>query len=289
MGTHRIHVVALTTFLGIVEVQLAGCGMSSCIAEGTLISTPEGVRPTESLRPGDRVVSLDAGGEQAVSIVVGIRQATATRPLQINLSNDQSLVTTAEHPIWTETGWIEAGSLANEAVISTESGSAQVAFVRPINRPLRVYDLTVSPHENFYANGVLVHNKTVAQRPRRDDFTGEWIMRGEFDVWYVFTFHADGSGTVEYASRDLSAQGQKYVRKPLEFVSWSVKDYDVEVRVKRWTGELLVMKGFAGHYGLTTSQTFTLDGMLVERPERLLMQLEALGVRGVPNHPAQSQ
>ena len=58
--------------------------------------------------------------------------------------------------------WVEAGDLAPGArVMKLDRGALREATLvskTPFARVADVFDLTVSPHHDFFAGGVLVHN-----------------------------------------------------------------------------------------------------------------------------------
>jgi len=90
-----------------------GCAMACtyCVEEGTMISTPSGSVPVETIQEGSLVLSYDSCSKQLVSARV---QAAASRQVEevYELEVDgKTLVVTGEHPILTQRGWVEAQHL----------------------------------------------------------------------------------------------------------------------------------------------------------------------------------
>jgi hypothetical protein len=131
-----------------------------CVAEGTLVATPEGSVPVQGLRLGDTVLSRDAAGSARTSTVVGLRSGVATFSLRLALESGGPLVVTPTHPIALQNGWTEAGALRPGQLLETSTGLSGLVRVEGLEGPVTVYDISVEPHRTFFANGVLVHNKT---------------------------------------------------------------------------------------------------------------------------------
>jgi hypothetical protein len=125
--------------------------MPHCIVAGTLIDTPSGPRAIETLASGDEVWTRG----RALGRVVATHPSWALEHLEIVMDDGRVLRATAEHPVATGAGWTRAGSLrVGEGIVS----------IRVVRGPVRVYDLEVEPDPTFFAGGVLVHNKTPAER-----------------------------------------------------------------------------------------------------------------------------
>ncbi len=78
-----------------------------CMPAGTMISTPTGDKPIESLKVGDQVVGLDLETDTV--------EATGQRQVQeiyeLELEDGTTLRATGEHPILTQRGWVEVQNL----------------------------------------------------------------------------------------------------------------------------------------------------------------------------------
>lgn len=173
MRTIRLLVAAALAVL--VLWLLAGC-MPHCVVEGTMIATPAGEVPVEAVRVGDTVLSVNRDGRLSAGEVTGVRSAIRSTHLTITFADGQVLHVTNEHPIRLPDGrFVTAGSLGAGQPVSSVSGTTDVLSIGRVTRPARVYDLSVSPHETFIADGIVVHNKTVAQPATRQELNGTWI------------------------------------------------------------------------------------------------------------------
>lgn len=77
--------------------------IDECFVAGTPVNTPDGPVPIEKLRPGDTVTT--EFGPRSITRV-GRRYTNETVTLE--LSDGRRLVTTPEHPIFTDVGWVPA-------------------------------------------------------------------------------------------------------------------------------------------------------------------------------------
>jgi hypothetical protein len=165
---------------------------------GTLVLTPLGPVPIESILPGDEVVSVDAEtGAPVVAKVLGVSRGIAAEPcseVTVDAGNRGSegfaahgletftatdghpflvlsgerldLRGDAEHvplyePLGTARGrWVRAAELLPGDTVATRSGSATVVRVAPHARPEVVYNLHVEGTARYLvgACGVVVHN-----------------------------------------------------------------------------------------------------------------------------------
>lgn len=96
---------------GDVRDQRKGC---ICFVTGTLVDTPEGKKPIESLKPGDKV--LNAIG---VGIVKRTGERRAKTIVRVTLNDGRTADCTPEHPFFTRRGWVQAIDLnKNDVVVS---------------------------------------------------------------------------------------------------------------------------------------------------------------------------
>jgi hypothetical protein len=109
-----------------------------CFAAGTMISTPGGLRPIETLRDGE-FVSTPFGAKSIIA--TGCRVSDIVR---LQLSNGAEIKCTPDHPFWTDQGWVEAEKLTIERLmiegetkgwrIPSRSGhSGHAPFIRSFN------------------------------------------------------------------------------------------------------------------------------------------------------------
>jgi predicted lipid-binding transport protein (Tim44 family) len=150
-----------TFFAGGVAVHNKGGG-SGCFPAGTMIRTPAGPTPIETLSAGDRVRTVDASGE---TVEAGVEKLFATRSAVITIETDRgTLRTTREHPVGLPGGlFLEAGKLRpGQKVLIWSDGSLNPAGVIGISTQAGeevVFNLSVGQPHTFLAGNFLVHNK----------------------------------------------------------------------------------------------------------------------------------
>jgi Pretoxin HINT domain len=140
----------------------------SCFARGTPIATPAGDVPIEQIRIGDEVLAYSFPQQRVVSSIVTDFIEHRERPvLRLGTSAGPALQVTPEHPVYV----VDAGRFrpAAEATVGTRllalisPGAAAPAAVEIRDevalQAATVYDLTVDSFHNYFAAGVLVHNK----------------------------------------------------------------------------------------------------------------------------------
>jgi hypothetical protein len=145
-------------------------GPDSCFAAGTPIATPSGHRPIEELELGDLVLAYDEPTGRVVP-----RPVTATfvhldqRVGSLLLSDGRVMRVTANHPIYLpdQQRYAAAGELAGDERLLALSGSAQTSSLiagafQASTAAATVYNITVAGEHNYFAEGVLVHNKSDA-------------------------------------------------------------------------------------------------------------------------------
>lgn len=144
----------------------------TCLAAGTPVDTEHGPRPIEQLRPGDRVWSFDLeSGRPLLTTVQAIHHGEVSAVLEIN----SILSATAEHPVYANGEWIPAGRLRQgDLVIGRDESHLLAITPRLLSRRTAVLDLTVDEPHNFFAGGLLVHNKS------------EGLAGAFFDRWRLF-------------------------------------------------------------------------------------------------------
>lgn len=130
-----------------------------CFAPGTLVSTPAGPRPIESLRLGDHVLAPQPDGRLVSAPVTGVYLNYT--PLLVLQTDAGDLRTTEEHPLLAASGgFLPAAQLGAGTRLARADGT--FATVRSVTRhtePGPVYTLQVDGPHTFVAAGFVVHNK----------------------------------------------------------------------------------------------------------------------------------
>jgi hypothetical protein len=158
-----------------------GCDQNrsyTCFAAGTRIATPAGEVTIEALQVGDAVLAFDeASGAVVPSTVTAVFRHEDSRLGLLTLDDGQALRVTAEHPIYcpTSRSYRPAGELQAGGALLRLSQSQPADAPRqdvqlsqttlrqplaPLPDPQTVYNISVATYENYFADGLLVHNKT---------------------------------------------------------------------------------------------------------------------------------
>lgn len=148
---------------------LSRAQLFTCIAQGTLVATPSGSRPIETLQRGAPVWSFDtARGERQLSRVVERVSLGERRVIELA----PGLRVTPEHPVWVDDVWRHAGEVTTGARLLGMLGPIE-ATPREAGRAT-VYDLEVEAPHTFFAGGVLVHNKAAESPQARGIRLNDW-------------------------------------------------------------------------------------------------------------------
>jgi hypothetical protein len=132
-----------------------------CLVEGTLVDTPLGPRSIEDLEVGDVVWSSSPSGTITPGTVQSVERHFVLAYSRVTLKDGASLDVTGSHPLRSARGWVAAGTLSADDTLVGIDGTVVPASIETVLAPAAVYDISVFPHANFFAEGVLVHNKSV--------------------------------------------------------------------------------------------------------------------------------
>ncbi|HRI48592.1 MAG TPA: Hint domain-containing protein [Pseudomonadota bacterium] len=144
-----------------------------CLVAGTMISTPAGPLPIEKLQPGQQVFAYNEERRCiTVRAVTQIFRHKDRRYGRLTLDGGRCLLLTDSHPIYlaNRAAYVAAGEVAagDEALVWEESPAAapRLSRVRVLHAFVAgselatVFDITVEGEHNYFADGVLVHNKS---------------------------------------------------------------------------------------------------------------------------------
>ena len=148
------------------HVATAHRSVGTCIGEGTIVETASGPVAVQHLRVGDRIWSYDVErGQRVLASVTAMRSHVAPGALRIG-----ELVVTAEHPVFSEGNFVPAGELELEdRLLNFDLNRITIERIDRIDHPIAVYDVTVDGVHNYFAGGLLVHNKDREYWPHVDD------------------------------------------------------------------------------------------------------------------------
>lgn len=288
MANQRSYRVAIQAILSVVAwLSMAGCqSWVSCLAQGTLIWTERGPLPIEEIRVGDMVWTRSNDASMELGQVVHLRSAVSRQTIEFTLSDERKLRTTASHPIFVDGKWKAAGTISVGEQFSGSDRSLAVKKLTRIHESIRVFDLTVAPNANFFANGVLVHNKTIWVPPTTEDLAGLWIGQSTYGgSRYLMELNADGTGR---AVRTQGLRLEEVVH--LQFKSWEINEFEVKILfnsesappypptthcfVGRATKDHLFLQHLlSGIRGTAAPVVFTREGSIRHDIERLMSAL----------------
>jgi hypothetical protein len=159
-------------------VLLASCALAvacedddSCFALGTNVLTPSGPVAIESLRPGDLVVAFDRERRVTVHSQVTRTWRHHDRAYRVlALPGGGELGVTESHPVFDLGSGrflpvADVAARGSLAMLSDDSKSGPLAPASIAWNDARrthgdVIDIAVEGHANFFAEGILVHNKS---------------------------------------------------------------------------------------------------------------------------------
>ena len=137
-------------------------GGGGCFPAGTMVRTPGGPVPIETIAAGDPVVSIDGRGRQVPARVTAV-SAVLSELLELQTRRG-TLVTTDEHPLETVGGeFVSAGEIIiGDRLLIWRKGMLKrtaVADSSHLEGEETVYNLSVDGPHTFIADGFVVHNK----------------------------------------------------------------------------------------------------------------------------------
>jgi len=133
------------------------CTVTGCFLAGTLVETVDGPRALEEIQVGDIVLGVDENGDYVRNAVLETIRAIAYRYYVIN----GTIEVTESHPFFVGEQWVAAGDLrVGDSIASVDGGMVTVESIHITDWGVRTYNLAVAGNHTFFADGLLVHNKT---------------------------------------------------------------------------------------------------------------------------------
>jgi hypothetical protein len=143
-----------------------------CFAAGTPIATPDGSTAIELLSVGDWVMAYDEVTHRVVPApVVRTFRHEGQRAGELKLASGETLRVTKNHPIYLpdQLEYAEAGAVSAASRLirlrpgkEVSSAIAEGFFLDSGAATETVFNIEVATHHNYFAGGVLVHNKQPA-------------------------------------------------------------------------------------------------------------------------------
>src|ERR1051325_5062704 len=186
--------------------------LTSCFTAGTPLLTPDGGKPIEQFRRGDRILARSEDNPEAPVEVKMVEETFVRVSPIVNLRvRGQEIRTTTEHPIYVRgKGWICARELKAGDELSSHDGQwVAVEAVTDLNEVATVYNLRVSDYHTYFVGSrewgfsVWAHNANYVVVPYRDGF--RLYQVGENGAFTVV--NSAGTTTPRYfATRQLAQE-----------------------------------------------------------------------------------
>lgn len=154
-----------------------GGEIDPCFPPGTIVKTPVGDRPIESLKVGEYVLSYNFVTDEVVTCQIKNVLKNWTLHL-VNLGlKGETILATRLHPFWVEKKekWIAACELVLDMELRTiDNQSMPIKSLRTDFTFSETYNLSITDLNNYFVGelGILVHNvdKISSYNPRQPDF-----------------------------------------------------------------------------------------------------------------------
>ena len=155
-------------------------GGGGCFLPGTLITMADGSKKLiEEISIGDLVMSYDFNSNSLTTDVVSETfKLTNSDIIEFSLENGESLRSTADHPYWVENkGWCSFDPVATKDKYNIDSvlieegdlftsdslNKVKVVSIEKMDLPeTKVINFHAVKNQNYFAGGVLVHNKQIS-------------------------------------------------------------------------------------------------------------------------------
>lgn len=149
-----------------------------CFIAGTKVLSGNEHKNIEDLQVGDFVRAYDTGAKEFVDVSIKhLFKRKVSTYLSIN-----GIGATVEHPFFANGEWVEAGNLKLGDVLFSEEGKEVIVTeIKTIHKAATVHNIetAIEPH-NYFAGGVLVHNKAKMATPSASPYAAQSGSSGMF-------------------------------------------------------------------------------------------------------------
>ena len=146
------------------KLKVVRCGRrwGKCIASGELVAMADGAcKAIEDVRPGEMVWAVDESSLSVVARRVLALHDNGVRDLVEVRTTGGRVLCTPHHRIFTASGWVEARDLIpGKMIASLRDGCLsleELASIKPWGSG-PTWDLSVEADQNFFVDGIMVHN-----------------------------------------------------------------------------------------------------------------------------------
>ncbi|MBI1923206.1 radical SAM protein, partial [Candidatus Poribacteria bacterium] len=203
-----------------------------CLLEGTVVITARGRnRKIEDLKIGDKLMAWDERGEcLAETEIIATGRRLVQKILRVKVSSGQEIYVTHEHPVLTPMGWVEAGELKpgdsvllmdrdDHKIMTVKSNCPhyeKVAEIEELEGEFKVYNFQCSPHDNYFAEFMCVHNCCIQAPFKSGEKTlGYKESVNSYRFWSPGSISAQIDKLVnEYGVRNIKIADEMFVLNP---------------------------------------------------------------------------
>ena len=137
---------------------------NKCFVAGTIITLANGLtKVIEDVVIGEEVMTFnESSKENELGVVGDLKKHEVNSVVKLSFEDGNIITTTEEHPFFVlGKGWVLAKELSNgDNCMKSDNTNSVISNTEVLNETHVVYNLlSVSSNHNFYANGILVHNK----------------------------------------------------------------------------------------------------------------------------------
>lgn len=145
---------------------LTNNSISGCFSIGTSITLIDGSsKPIEEMLIGDKVLSINENSEIVENTITNIISLTVSDIILLKINNTIEITTTEDHPFFVGDKYVKAGNLKVgnklKQIFNGVLYSVALNDVKHLTQDTIVYNITTDPDHTFFANNVLVHNKSI--------------------------------------------------------------------------------------------------------------------------------
>ena len=138
---------------------------SGCFSSDTEVMTPNGSKKISEIVIGDEVIAFDEAGNLKESYVTNTfhHHSEKYELYRYHLNNGVYVDVTKNHPVLSKNGdFVEIGSLSiGDSLVSHDNVNPTITNIEFLGDHF-VYNISVDKYSTYIANGIRVHNKTVA-------------------------------------------------------------------------------------------------------------------------------
>lgn len=153
---HKINFIYALFLVGASIIQAQG------FIVGTLVKTPSGYCPIESLSFGDKVISYDLNNSCVECAIISVNSRVTDSLIELTVG-DETILVEDDHQFYLPQRkyWAAASSLeAGDFLLKNCRELVSIDSAARVSEPVKVYDLTVEQYHNFCVTreDILAHN-----------------------------------------------------------------------------------------------------------------------------------